>query len=72
MDMRMPNLGGLDATKIIRELSPDVPIIALTAFAYEQDRKDAITAGCNDFLAKPFTQEMLKDIIKKWLVQKRD
>ena len=39
MDMKMPNLDGLDATKIIRELSPGVPIIALTAFAYDHDRK---------------------------------
>lgn len=72
MDIRMPNLDGLDATKIIRKLSPDVPIIALTAFAYEHDRQAAIVAGCNDFLAKPFTQEMLKDIIKKWLAKKKD
>ena len=35
MDMKMPNLDGLDATKIIRELSPKIPIIALTAYAYE-------------------------------------
>lgn len=69
MDMKMPNLGGLDATKIIRELSPDVPIIALTAYAYEHDKQAAFDAGCNDFLTKPFTQEILKEIIDKWLKQ---
>lgn len=67
MDMKMPNLGGLDATRIIRELSPDVPVIALTAYAYEQDRQAALDAGCNDFLTKPFTQEILKEVIEKWL-----
>ena len=67
MDMKMPNLGGLDATRIIRELSPDVPIVALTAFAYDHDRKAALDAGCNDFLTKPFTQEVLKETIKKWV-----
>ena len=67
MDMKMPNLGGLDATKIIRELSPDIPIIALTAYAYENDRQAAFDAGCNDFLTKPFTQEVLKDLIEKYL-----
>ena len=67
MDMKMPNLDGLDATKIIRELSPSVPIIALTAFAYDHDRKAALEAGCNDFLTKPFTQEKLKETIKKWV-----
>ena len=67
MDMKMPNLGGLDATKIIRELSPKTPIIALTAYAYEHDKQAAIDAGCNDFLTKPYTQEVLKEMIKKYL-----
>lgn len=67
MDMKMPNLGGLDATRIIRELSPDIPIIALTAFAYDHDRKAALEVGYNDFLTKPFTQEVLKETIKKWV-----
>ncbi|MDR1003575.1 MAG: response regulator [Prevotellaceae bacterium] len=66
MDMRMPNLGGLDATRIIRELSADVPIIAFTAFAFDQDKQAAYEAGCNDFLTKPFRQEDLLDIIVKW------
>jgi len=70
MDMKMPNLGGLDATRIIRELSPDVPIIALTAFAYDNDRKAAFEVGCSDFLTKPFTQEVLKEMIKKWIKEK--
>lgn len=67
MDMKMPNLGGLDATRIIRELSPNIPIIALTAFAYEHEKQAALEVGCNDFLTKPFTQEVLKEMIKKWL-----
>jgi signal transduction histidine kinase/CheY-like chemotaxis protein len=66
MDMRMPQMGGLDATRIIRELSPTVPIIAFTAFAFEQDKQNAYEAGCNDFLTKPFKQEDLLDIIAKW------
>lgn len=67
MDLKMPNLGGLDTTRIIRELSPDTPVIALTAYAYEQDKQAALEAGCNDFLTKPFTQEGLKEAIKKWM-----
>lgn len=69
MDMKMPNLNGLDATKIIRELSPGIPIIALTAYAYEHDRQAALDAGCNDFLTKPYTQEILKELINKYLKQ---
>lgn len=67
MDMKMPNLGGLDATRIIRELSANIPIIALTAYAYEHDKQAALDAGCNEFLTKPFTQEVLKEVVKKWL-----
>ena len=70
MDMKMPNLDGIDATRIIRELAPDIPIIALTAYAYEHDKQAALEAGCNDFLTKPFTQEVLKETIKKWLDNK--
>lgn len=69
MDMKMPNLNGLDATKIIRELSPGIPIIALTAYAYEHDKQAALDAGCNDFLIKPYTQEILKELINKYLKQ---
>ena len=69
MDMKMPNLSGLDATKIIRELSPGIPVIALTAYAYEHDRQAALDAGCNDFLTKPYTQEILKELINKYLKQ---
>ncbi len=69
MDMRMPNLDGLDATRIIRELDKEVPIIALTAYAFDHDRQAALDAGCNDFLTKPFTQEQLKSTVSKWLTK---
>lgn len=67
MDIKMPNLDGLEATKIIRELSIDVPIIAQSAYAYDYDKKTALDMGCNDFLPKPFSQSQLKDIVDKWL-----
>ena len=67
MDIKMPNLDGLEATKIIRELSPTVPIIAQSAYAYQQDQIAAMDAGCSDFIAKPISQAKLKDMINKWL-----
>ncbi len=70
MDIKMPNLDGLEATKIIRELSATVPIIAQSAFAYEHDVKAAMEAGCNDFIAKPIAQSKLKEVINKWLTKK--
>ena len=65
MDIKMPNLDGLEATRIIRQLSAEVPIIAQSAYAYEHDRNAAEEAGCNDFISKPIAQEKLKEKIKK-------
>ena len=67
MDIKMPNMDGLDAARIIRELSPNIPIIALSAYAYKQDTEEALAAGCNDFLAKPLSVAKLKQILNKWL-----
>lgn len=67
MDMKMPEMGGLEATKLIRMESSDVPIIAVTAFAFESDREVALEAGCNDFLSKPIDIPVLKSLIKKYL-----
>lgn len=67
MDIKMPNLDSLEATKIIRELSTTVPIIAQSAYAYQQDQIAAMDVGCNDFIAKPISQAKLKDMINKWL-----
>jgi PAS domain S-box-containing protein len=61
MDMQMPNVNGLDATRQIRQLSEykRVPIIAMTANVFDEDRAQCIAAGMNDFLTKPFTPEEL-------------
>lgn len=69
MDIKMPDLDGLEATKIIREISSNVPIIAQSAFAFEQDRKSALEAGCNDFITKPISQTVLNGVINKWLLK---
>ncbi|WP_321332116.1 ATP-binding protein [uncultured Bacteroides sp.] len=67
MDIKMPNMDGLSATKIIRGLSLTIPIIALSAYAYADDIKAAKEAGCNEFLTKPLSQVKLKDALKTWL-----
>lgn len=72
MDIKMPNLDGLEATKIIRELSPDIPIIAQSAYAYEHDRNAAQDAGCSDFLSKPIAQKLLKEKVNEWLSKSFD
>ena len=66
MDIKMPYMVGLEATRLIRGYSKDIPIIALTAFAFESDREKAIEAGCNDYLTKPVSQEAIEKILDKY------
>ena len=67
MDLHMPVLGGVEATKIIRkEISQDLPIIALTAAVLEEDRKEAEAAGTNDFLTKPIDLVKLAEKIIRY------
>lgn len=67
MDMKMPVMGGLEATRRIREFNAKVPIIALTANAFDSDKSSAIEAGCNAFLAKPLSKKQLLEIFStKW------
>ena len=58
MDIKMPIMDGLEATKAIREFNSEVPIVALTANAFDSDRQAAMEAGCNDFLAKPVSSDV--------------
>jgi CheY-like chemotaxis protein len=69
MDIKMPNIDGLDATRAIREMSPDIPIIAVSAYAYAEDKKAARDSGCDDFITKPVSGEVLRMTINKYLKQ---
>jgi CheY-like chemotaxis protein len=67
MDCKMPNMDGLEATKIIHGLSPDTPVIMQSAYAFAEDKERASEAGCIDFLVKPVTKQALMDMIVKYL-----
>ena len=70
MDMRMPVMDGYQATKRIRKLeerSRPTPIIALTASSFEEERAVILTAGCDDFLRKPFREQDLFSLLQKYL-----
>lgn len=67
VDLRMPVLNGIDATRMIRKTNPDLPVIALTASAMEDDMQKSIEAGCNACLTKPVPIEQLTAILKKYL-----
>ncbi|CUS15122.1 unnamed protein product [Tuber aestivum] len=63
MDIQMPNLDGIESTKIIRHLGYDAPIVALSAFAEESNVRDCLDAGMNYFLAKPIKRPQLKQVL---------
>ena len=65
MDIKMPRMGGLEATRIIRSYSKEIPVIALTAYAFEADKEQALEAGCNDFVTKPVSKAALEEALGK-------
>lgn len=66
MDLKMPEMGGLESTRKIREFNKQIPIIALTANAFDSDREEALSAGCNDFMAKPVKKNELLTLLAKY------
>ena len=67
MDIKMPLMDGLEATAQIKEKHPELPIVALTANAFESDRQLAIKAACDDFLPKPVSSEKCLKVVAKLL-----
>jgi CheY-like chemotaxis protein len=65
MDMKMPIMDGREATRAIKAAHPNLPIVALTANAFESDRQEAMDAGCDDFLSKPVNRTLCLDTIAR-------
>ncbi len=70
MDIMLPNMDGLEAARLIRQnpKTHSIPILAVTAKAFPEDREECLQYGCNDYLAKPFTPKELVSRIEKLLV----
>jgi len=67
MDLKMPEMDGFEATRIIRKRFPNLPIIAQTAYTFSDERKRAFEAGCNDYISKPIAINKLYNIINQLL-----
>lgn len=67
MDIKMPNLNGVDATRAIKRFRPDLPVVAQTAYTTLELRAEARQAGCDDFITKPISKEILTAILNRLL-----
>lgn len=66
MDIKMPVMNGLDATKIIRVENKEIPIIMQTAYAFSSDKENAMNAGASEVLVKPITLSILRNTLTKY------
>lgn len=68
MDLKMPEVNGVEALRVIRRKHPfNLPVIALSAYAFEEDREAMLCSGCNDFLVKPLDKSLLLSTIAKYV-----
>ncbi|MBF0216822.1 MAG: response regulator [Candidatus Omnitrophica bacterium] len=67
MDVRMPVMNGYEAAIAIREINKEVPIVALTAHVMDWVEGKCLKAGMNDYMMKPFRQEQLVQMLRKWI-----
>lgn len=69
MDIKMPVMNGYEATREVKKINPNIPVIAQTAFSMQNDKQKCIDAGCDDYVAKPIEIESLIQTIDKYLSQ---
>ena len=70
MDMRMPVMDGLEATFLIRQFDENIPIIALTANAFDSDKEAALAVGCNHFMTKPLKKKELMKLLSDFVEER--
>ncbi|MGB5618185.1 MAG: response regulator [Desulfobacterales bacterium] len=71
MDIQLPGMDGLTATRLIQKdpVLREIPIVALTAYAMEKDKKEAIAAGCIGFIAKPIDTRSFVNTVSKFILE---
>jgi len=71
MDIKMPLLDGYDATRQILEIRNELPVVALTAYAFEEDRQKALDCGCVDYVSKPLKRDTFLAMIDRYMPDKK-
>ena len=72
MDIKMPIMNGYEATMKIKEARSNIPVLALTAYAFAEDKRLSMEAGCNDFLTKPVNRAKLLETVYKLIRENED
>jgi PAS domain S-box-containing protein len=72
MDIRMPGINGIEAASRIKEIRPDLTIIAQTAFALTSDKNEILNSECDDYISKPIKLELMIDLLNRYLVSNPD
>jgi len=67
MDIKMPVMDGIEATRLIKLINKDIPVIAITAYAMIGDESRIIDAGCDGYLSKPINRKMLVEKIAQFI-----
>lgn len=71
MDLKMPEKDGMETTRLLRASNVNIPIVALTAYALEHDKMEALQAGCNDYLKKPVHMKEVYEVLQKYIVEEK-
>ncbi|MGV8945858.1 MAG: PAS domain S-box protein [Lutibacter sp.] len=71
MDIKMPKMDGHEATRLIKQIRPNLPIIAQTAYSTSEEREKAFLAGCDDFISKPISKESLVNALNNYLLEEK-
>lgn len=70
MDIKMPEMNGYDSTRAIKQIKPELPVIAQTAYALSEEKEKILIAGCDDYLSKPIMANLLLKKIATFLNKK--
>jgi CheY-like chemotaxis protein len=67
MDLKMPVMSGYEATRAVKNIYPELPVIALTAYTQPEEERHAMEAGCNAFISKPISKKELMETIRRFI-----